>query len=216
MGLVRRYGIGSTTLARILKEFSIPVRGKKYPGKVAVQRRLEEREEKKIVTAYLKGTPGTDLARQHKCTSTLIYDTLHRYSIPLRRRGPAFVALATKKRIAEAARRRWADEGIRKKYLPLLLSVSFKPTVGNIPYPLLNTRTYRDFRAAIIQRDGSRCVRCKSDKCLHVHHIEDRRDKPKRLLDPANVETLCCSCHMKEEAHRKHENFADVLPYSVA
>ena len=52
---------------------------------------------------------------------------------------------------------------------------------------------------SILKRDGHKCVRCGSDMNLIVHH-KDRsgRGKTEHNNNPANLETLCRSCHLKE------------------
>ena len=53
-------------------------------------------------------------------------------------------------------------------------------------------------RAAVLERDGYRCVHCGSSYRLHVHHKtawEPDQDDPHQI---DNMETLCSSCHRKQ------------------
>ena len=49
-------------------------------------------------------------------------------------------------------------------------------------------------RKRILERDGGKCLICKSDQKLHVHHIKSPLDK-----SPKNLATLCARCHKKWE-----------------
>lgn len=59
---------------------------------------------------------------------------------------------------------------------------------------------FRSVRPIVLERDGHRCVLCKSDDRLHVHH----QDSSGRHEDCNNAEnnlvTLCQKCHF--EIHR--------------
>jgi 5-methylcytosine-specific restriction endonuclease McrA len=62
------------------------------------------------------------------------------------------------------------------------------------PYkrPDYGGRPWRRLRAQIIARDGGQCVRCGSQVShLEVHHMDGRPSNN----DPANLVTLCRSCH---------------------
>lgn len=56
-------------------------------------------------------------------------------------------------------------------------------------------------KRSIRERDNYVCQLCKklqTDIAFHVHHI----NYDKKNCDPSNLITLCCSCHMKTNAHR--------------
>jgi hypothetical protein len=60
-------------------------------------------------------------------------------------------------------------------------------------------------RIKALERDGHKCVRCKSTHRLQVHHIdpwEPGQEDPHRL---DNLETLCHKCHVKEHWEIKGE-----------
>lgn len=57
----------------------------------------------------------------------------------------------------------------------------------------------KEFRAAVLARDGYRCRRCSAPKTgpksLHVHHIKPWAGNPALRLDAGNAATLCAKCH---------------------
>ena len=60
------------------------------------------------------------------------------------------------------------------------------------------TPAWRSVRRRALERDGWRCVRCRSGLGLEVHH-KDRTPEAFYRLDA--VETLCRACHIGE--HRE-------------
>lgn len=63
----------------------------------------------------------------------------------------------------------------------------------------MNTRKYKDWRKAVLLRDGNRCCRCGSTEGLHAHHIKSYKDHPSLRYTVENGITLCESHHY--EAH---------------
>lgn len=61
----------------------------------------------------------------------------------------------------------------------------------------LNRRRWSRTRRQAFTRDGYRCQRCGKAGKLEGHHIKRLRDGGD-LYDPANVETLCRDCHIRE------------------
>src|SRR5205823_889888 len=58
--------------------------------------------------------------------------------------------------------------------------------------------------SAVIQRDRRTCQHCgwtptagpsQGRKCLEVHHRDPQRARPEDVNDPANLVTLCNTCH---------------------
>lgn len=58
----------------------------------------------------------------------------------------------------------------------------------------------REWRCAVLKRDGYKCVKCGSQKELQTHHIIHVADDPegKHIFEVDNGITLCKECHMKE------------------
>lgn len=55
---------------------------------------------------------------------------------------------------------------------------------------------YAEFVLGIKDRDGWRCVYCRSRSgALDPHHVQKRSQAPERLMDATNVVTLCRACH---------------------
>ena len=69
---------------------------------------------------------------------------------------------------------------------------------------LRENKEYYDFRKNVLERDGHKCVECKSKKKLNVHHIIPFRYDPfHQGIDIDNGKTLCQKCHGK--AHSKKQ-----------
>lgn len=80
------------------------------------------------------------------------------------------------------------------------------------PQRRLRTAFYRSTkwkrtRQQIIQRDG-RCTTCGTYDHLQVHHITSITDAPDLALDPANLTTLCSTCHARESNTTKRKRDA--------
>jgi hypothetical protein len=71
-------------------------------------------------------------------------------------------------------------------------------------------------RMQIFKRDGRRCRICgrrpddNTDLVLHIHHI--RPWKKGGVTDPANLITLCHTCHGGLDPHEDHALFEYILP----
>lgn len=63
----------------------------------------------------------------------------------------------------------------------------------------LKSPEWADKRQMILRRDGFRCCRCPATERLHVHHVTYARF---RREDPADLMTLCHSCHDLEHGLR--------------
>lgn len=68
--------------------------------------------------------------------------------------------------------------------------ISFKPYT-----PLFN----KELKKIIKERDKNRCLICKKQQRLMIHHI----DYNKKNCSPENLITLCNSCHSKTNTNRK-------------
>lgn len=57
----------------------------------------------------------------------------------------------------------------------------------------LKSEAWKSIRRLAIKRDGGQCTKCKSKKCLHVHHLK----YPEHLgTEPLEyLQTLCEDCH---------------------
>ncbi|MEC3863308.1 HNH endonuclease signature motif containing protein [Mesobacterium sp. TK19101] len=61
--------------------------------------------------------------------------------------------------------------------------------------PILRTKRWKVLRMEILERDGFACVKCGARGRLEVDHIRPVRDCPEKAFDPANLQSLCPSCH---------------------
>jgi len=57
------------------------------------------------------------------------------------------------------------------------------------------TPEYREWRQAVLKRDGKRCRTCQSTENLEVHHIKPFGDFPDLQTDVDNGVVLCQQCH---------------------
>ena len=62
-----------------------------------------------------------------------------------------------------------------------------------------NSRTWRNKRKQILDRDNNECQICKKEgrvsKADTVHHIKELKDYPELGLDNDNLISVCNSCH---------------------
>lgn len=57
------------------------------------------------------------------------------------------------------------------------------------------TQKWRDWKAAVFDRDGHVCKICFGTERLHPHHIKSRKEFPELTFDVDNGLTLCIHCH---------------------
>lgn len=66
------------------------------------------------------------------------------------------------------------------------------------------TPEWRALRLKILRKHFYLCVDChkngRVEPASDVHHIVDRKEAPKRSLDPTNLEPLCKACHNQKRA----------------
>ena len=60
------------------------------------------------------------------------------------------------------------------------------------------TRRGKALRQQILRRDGYAFVKCGARGRLEVDHIAPVRSAPERSYDPANLQSLCPSCHTRK------------------
>lgn len=67
----------------------------------------------------------------------------------------------------------------------------------------LKTTMWKKKRDIILKRDKYTCTKCRSKKCLHVHHTYYLKDKMPWAVPDDCLVTLCEVCHEKEHI-KKH------------
>jgi 5-methylcytosine-specific restriction endonuclease McrA len=88
--------------------------------------------------------------------------------------------------------------------------------MSKVADPWYMSKEWLAVRAVVLKRDKFRCNRCgvlclgkkKGKPSPHCDHIQPRNKRPDLALTPANIQTLCHSCHSKKsvddrEAHKK-------------
>jgi 5-methylcytosine-specific restriction endonuclease McrA len=60
----------------------------------------------------------------------------------------------------------------------------------------MTSKIWRSTRWRVLKRDGNKCVKCGSEKFLHVDHI--RYPEMIGYERMANLQTLCAICHQKK------------------
>lgn len=63
---------------------------------------------------------------------------------------------------------------------------------------LLSRPQWKTLAAKIRKRDGYKCVKCSSKKCIHVHHTVYVSGRKPWEYDESYLVTLCSDCHNKE------------------
>ena len=225
MAIVRRYKIGTTTLARILKRNPVlrPV-----INKLDVRRKLCVWQESAVITWYKAGLTAQKISGRLGCSEWVIRATLSRYQVKHRRTGPQQVNNTARARIATSVRARWSDPKYRAEHIQQVIDIGFKPSKAHRGWRHGKTRwrsrkagtiANRRFRESVLARDSYKCQECNSTSSLHVHHVIPVRVAHHLIFDTGNGITLCRRCHMKEEARLRRTNhiykFRDVLPVTL-
>lgn len=69
------------------------------------------------------------------------------------------------------------------------------------------SKAYKDWRKAVFERDGYKCVECGSGGYLHADHIKPFAAHSELRLDVNNGRTLCVPCHKKTPTFgRRHRH----------
>lgn len=69
---------------------------------------------------------------------------------------------------------------------------------------LRNSAQYKEWREAVLKRDGYACSICgKKDVTLHVHHLKSFSKFKDLRFDISNGIALCLDCHQK--SHKKQD-----------
>lgn len=91
------------------------------------------------------------------------------------------------------------------KHLRTARLKSYKKTTGTLLY---GVEKYQEWRSAVLARDGSRCVNCKTAGTrynpLQVDHIKPKSLYPELALVVANGRTLCLKCHKKTDSYGRN------------
>lgn len=59
---------------------------------------------------------------------------------------------------------------------------------------------YNKWRKSVLERDDYTCQKCGAkNTILHAHHLKDFHTHPKLRFEINNGQTLCISCHIKED-----------------
>jgi len=62
--------------------------------------------------------------------------------------------------------------------------------------------SYRNWRKAVMERDGYKCVLCgKHDKHLESDHIKPVSERPDLIYEINNGRTLCRTCHLNTDTY---------------
>jgi len=72
---------------------------------------------------------------------------------------------------------------------------------GRLSWLELNREVQPQLRQMVFERDGWKCIKCKSTESLHCHHIEGIRWNPLESADVNGCITVCSDCH--KEIHQK-------------
>ena len=66
----------------------------------------------------------------------------------------------------------------------------------------LHSKDWKKKRAKVLYRDGNKCVLCKTENRLEVHHITYKNLGDEPLID---LVTLCRSCHQNVHDNNLHK-----------
>lgn len=104
MTLCRKYGIGTSALARMLKG-----RTQYALGKKDIRRKLTVTQEQECLLAYNAGATCESLGETYKCHEATIRATLYRLGVRMRDRGPQYQSERTKAIISRKSKEQWAS-----------------------------------------------------------------------------------------------------------
>lgn len=186
--------MGASTLFRIVGGLPQDLKGRETK-----KRRFSYAQESIICSAYISGKTAEELAKENGCSCWSVLNIISRHDGTKRRRGPIRVPEERKKILSERTKQHWKDD--REGMLARIKGIGFRPNEKILEVRLTITAR-RKLTPLVIGRDKV-CVRCGGEKRLHIHHILDLDDRPDLAMAPENCETLCGSCHAREESNRR-------------
>lgn len=209
MRVARINEIGTTTLARILREFSIPSRKGKCKDKEDSRRSLTILQEQFAIDEYRKGRTSQNIAEELGCSFSTVLETLRRNNIRPRHSGITYVTEEFRKNQSRAQQIRVQDPEYRNTLIERIKRVGFKWDGGKKDKTYMGSSFYRSWRKMVIAKRGQ-CYLCASKHRLHIHHIVPTWEEPDLIFVEDNIAVLCCSCHMHVEAIRRRGGDVDL------
>jgi hypothetical protein len=114
--------------------------------------------------------------------------------------NPACPACGTVKSHARKGVKCWPCELVARKSKPRLPTDKLKTDESKL---WRKRQEFRDWRAAVFDRDGYKCVACHANtRDLHPHHLDGFANYSEKRFDVSNGVTLCASDH--KAFHRAH------------
>lgn len=220
MAVARKYKIGTSTLARMLKRHNVITR---TASGTRLDRKLTRAQVAEIAAEYNeKGTSCEILASLYGISGSGMRYHLKRAGVKLK---ISPVPVHTPERAARslaAIKAAWADPVERERRLKQVRDIGFKAGASHRMYKHgkkagleRNSTRYQHFRRAVLIRDGRMCLNCGATTQLHIHHILAWIAWLALRYLVSNGITLCHSCHMRVEAIKKHCDGRGLLPLRV-
>lgn len=78
---------------------------------------------------------------------------------------------------------------------------NWKGGISGVLGSIRSTREYREWRSAILERDGYECIECFSTEKLQADHIKPFAYFPELRFELSNGRTLCIDCHKKTDTY---------------
>lgn len=208
--ILSQFGIGEKLYNRILKKYCVVEQIKFLP------QNLEPRTIEEIIDKCKKGIPykiiADELCLEYRQVRAIIMKCGKFYHIkPIAK--PKHRPTAHHK---ESLGKLLADYN-RKNPKKKEKNPNWKGGVTAITEAIRTMPKYKEWRMAVLKRDGFRCIVCEEKDNLHVHHIYpfcllieegklttvEEAETCDRLWSIKNGSTLCEECHRKTETYGK-------------
>lgn len=153
------------------------------------------------------------IAEHYGVGETAVHKRIHEYGLD----GPGRAArMSAYAKVRPDEHNRKIGESLSKRTGPL--AANWRGGLSTIEQCERTRLNYRQWKTAVLTRDGFRCVECGIEQghicpdcrhriTLHAHHIKSFRSYPELRLELGNGVTLCRACH--EKAH--HSKSGELL-----
>ncbi len=68
---------------------------------------------------------------------------------------------------------------------------------------IMATLEYKNWRRAVLKRDGYKCIICETTEKVQVDHIKPFAKYPKLRFEVSNGRVLCFDCHRKTPTYSR-------------
>ena len=198
------FGVTFAAVYHRARTDGVPLRGHVGPRKPTGPSRRFHPPADELADLFQR-MPMKEIAEHYGVGETVVHKRIHEYGLA----GPGRSArLSAYAKVRPDAHNRKIGESLSKRTGPL--AANWRGGLTQLERLARTRLEYRQWKTAVLARDGFRCVECGIEQghvcpccrhrvTLHAHHVQPFSDNPEIRFTLDNGTTLCRPCH--EKAH---------------